>query len=705
MVEIKKLFETAKQSRKQEDIDAYLEYVDDLLKNDPYQYLINLEYIISTNKGLSTIYEFVEAHTLPIGYCDSIIERVECVQGGCKKIAADEKPYQEAIDYIKQYKASYPRCVAMYEDTSDDVPNGYLEAYYKNLPKIKTLNESTINFEPFIEKFGDSCVPDLLIYNHKFGDVNNVLQCVNESFWVEECMKDLGREFDETTQFIQDLKDREIIAFKEAALMDDEDAVIRYTESEVAMLKEIIFFKENMICCLEDRDLALQVQNEVYDLYQILEGAIEEDSAAIITQLLPQSRTQTKSFNEMDNRDGKMPAYLRTRHSSITYGEDPVGDEGDIMNDDMDSFERPSAKKDDKPVGDDDDDTTPISSTSTKPSSPQIKLDDSIQLSDDKPSGTTGSTNSNNNSNATTNYYYYNYTNSHNKNTNSQNNSTRDDHSIRDDHSSNKRINSHNESHELWEINNDFFNESGNITDSAKPIKLLPVYGICCNYEVTSDNVTDKEKGYAKFTKVIDKLTVGDNFSHALLSMDPTFENIFSFSDEGFIQESLHDDVSWNSLRNAYINVQFVPEEDYIKMQEFIKHLEDHQTETHYANPNLVKILFGKTDKIDNRFICSTFTSYMLAMSNAKNLHRDYSLMRPDDITIFPRSFFIGIMNNREEFINSIGKIKKLTKAIYDEHEEELIDYNCHLPKVIFNRQIKKMTTFDKLIDWIVGKM
>ena len=156
---------------------------------------------------------------------------------------------------------------------------------------------------------------------------------------------------------------------------------------------------------------------------------------------------------------------------------------------------------------------------------------------------------------------------------------------------------------------------------------------------------------------------------------------------------------------SIYICVMFVSKEDKSKMEKYVKNLKDHADESAYASANLLKAYVGKPYKVDKRFVCSSFTGYILSCSNPKNLHRDYSRLRPEDITILPRAFYVMNVKDREDFINHKNDIKKKVDAIYNEYKDDINDYNNHLPKLMLQDRVDKLKTIDKIFDWIIDRL
>lgn len=267
---------------------------------------------------------------------------------------------------------------------------------------------------------------------------------------------------------------------------------------------------------------------------------------------------------------------------------------------------------------------------------------------------------------------------------------------------------------ELEEVRNrdilDEYIESFNMNEDKKKKDFVPIYGIIKQYSLSKfrNDGTIKDDGElssVRFHKIIKALTKGDNYSHALVSFDDSLTNMYSYEDEGFVVDNIMTKDSWMGTSSIYICVMFVSKEDKKRMEKYVKNLKDHANESRYASANLLKAYVGKPYKVDKRFVCSSFTGYIMSCANPKNLHRDYSRLRPEDITILPRAFYVMNVKDREDFINHKNDIKKKVDAIYDEYKDEIDDYNNHLPKLMLQDRVDKLKTIDKIFDWIIDRL
>ena len=226
----------------------------------------------------------------------------------------------------------------------------------------------------------------------------------------------------------------------------------------------------------------------------------------------------------------------------------------------------------------------------------------------------------------------------------------------------------------------------------------MPVFGLAKSYDANK-GADPRSLG---LKKMVTKLTKGDHYTHSIVSFDPTMKTMYSFEKDGFIVDSMDRDTYWMTTDAIYICVMFIKKSDRDKMEAFCKKLQDSPTD--YAWSNLITAYIGTPVKQDFRHICSGFVGYIMSCANAKNLHRDYSRLRPEDITIFPRAFFVGTYRDRDDFREHYAEFCNKVKKIYKDNEEEIEDYNNYLPKMELQQQFSKLKTFDKILEWFMKK-
>ena len=587
MKDIKSLYITARNTRSEKDITSYNECINDLI-NSPTDYLSNLEYIISSNIGLSTLNTFIETHGIPLFGYDIILENLEkCIHRAFQK-GMNDSIYVEKVKEIEAFKKDHIYCFAMFESFSHDIDSKYIESYYKFFPMFKEHVGKDIDFTKLINVFGESVIPDILLYNEKFGDINNILNILEskEEFnspilyqWISEAVKDIKTINDEMAikiknkslgSIVESVQERNKSIFVESTLAMDNNAVYTYTEDELYAIENLITFKEYMLTYLENADDMITLQKEIYALYEEFDGIIE-DGETIVDML-------AQPINE-DKKLGTIPSFLKNHHD-MGYGED----DGKSLSpeDDIDSFRRPEKPKvkktsDDIPEGDSVDDLTTsdnVLNTSDDEKN-NSNIDTKTSTSDDKKSA----------GNVYYNYYYQNkYDGSFNKH-----------HTSHDDHSSNKRVNSDDNNYktesnlfelsikdsqiqekeisdrnktlkfaeglsnflgfDVLKINDKFLNEAAGDADADMPVSDNPI----------KDTLLDIDRALTKSQQNLKKtfqsgVNVGRAFSKPFVRTTQWINNTiqqWKDADENDIKERLADPRSrsslWKAIKSAIV--------------------------------------------------------------------------------------------------------------------------------------------------------
>ena len=229
--------------------------------------------------------------------------------------------------------------------------------------------------------------------------------------------------------------------------------------------------------------------------------------------------------------------------------------------------------------------------------------------------------------------------------------------------------------------------------------EYFPVFTIVASYDKDKyDNLSDDQKLMITRSKLISGITLGDQYTHTIVSFDTSMENMFHFMGNGFGYDSILTNPDYEITKSIYVSVVFVTKEERDVILNEIRDYRDNHDKTAYDLMQLINQLFGKSNHKDKRQICSTFIGYLLAKANPKNLHRDYSLIRPEDITILPRAFYVMSFKDRDDFIKNKEEFKRRVDQIYNDNIDEIREYNNILPKVILKDQLKKAGSLDNLI-------
>ena len=251
-----------------------------------------------------------------------------------------------------------------------------------------------------------------------------------------------------------------------------------------------------------------------------------------------------------------------------------------------------------------------------------------------------------------------------------------------------------------------FFEEDDQVGEKEKE-EYVPVFGIAKAYTDSKKLNDGRDKSEAdidsiRFSKTLRKVTRGDQFSHALVAFDADLTDMYSFEDEGIVHDSINNGDAWLSTKSIYMCVMFLPKSDVKKMKAYCKKL-DESGKTEYAMNNILSAYIGKPSKEDNRFVCSSFTGFILNMCNKKNIHRDYTRLRPEDVTILPRAFYVATFRDRNDFIKRKDEIKSKVDDIFKAHKDEIDEYNNQLPKIMLQDTMRKEGRIDKIFDYIIS--
>lgn len=236
--------------------------------------------------------------------------------------------------------------------------------------------------------------------------------------------------------------------------------------------------------------------------------------------------------------------------------------------------------------------------------------------------------------------------------------------------------------------------------------EFFPVFSVVYSYDFDKwKEANADQKACIKRGKAISAFTKGDQYTHTLVSFDTSFEHMYHFIGNGFNPDSIYKNPATEVTKSIYVNVTFVTKEERDGIIEEIKAHKEFKDKTGYSIKILIDQFLGKSNHIEKRQICSTFVAYLLAGANVKNLLRDYSLIRPEDITIFPRSFYVMTFKDRADFKERQAEFDKKVKQIYDDNIDEIREYNNILPKVIIKDKFKKLGAIDKVVDWFANKI
>ena len=236
---------------------------------------------------------------------------------------------------------------------------------------------------------------------------------------------------------------------------------------------------------------------------------------------------------------------------------------------------------------------------------------------------------------------------------------------------------------------------------------LVPIFGILKSYSMSkfrSDGTPkpDSEISSIKFKKFVKFITRGDNYSHALISFDSSLKEMYSFDSPGIAVDGIDDVESWKGTDNIYICVMFIPRADKMRMKRLVNLMIKHKDDTAYGFGNMIRAYISKPIKQPYQYICSSFVGFLMACSNPKNLHRDYSRFRPEDISILPRAFYVTNVTDYYDLKKRQPEIDARVNKIFTDHKEEIMEYNNELPKLFLKEKMGKLKSWDRLFDAII---
>lgn len=178
---------------------------------------------------------------------------------------------------------------------------------------------------------------------------------------------------------------------------------------------------------------------------------------------------------------------------------------------------------------------------------------------------------------------------------------------------------------------------------TTKTGKLYPVYIVLFSNDT-------------KFGKLI-RLATGSEYSHAVVSLDSTMNNMYSFSDipyneakffcAGFVRESIWSP-EYELNRHFRVLVTFVDKTGYDKMQKKIDYFIEHYKDYDYNDVGLIQYYFNfkNTKKHDEtkkmKWFCSEFTAKIINSSGEVEGFDDV-LQSPEDLlTASPNVIDLG---------------------------------------------------------------
>lgn len=133
----------------------------------------------------------------------------------------------------------------------------------------------------------------------------------------------------------------------------------------------------------------------------------------------------------------------------------------------------------------------------------------------------------------------------------------------------------------------------------------------------------------------------GEKYIHVSISFDENLKEVYSFGRRnprwmfpcGFVMEDMK--LVTKFFKGAICKIYKLPvtNKEYRQLRKEIKKYQDKSNEYHYNIRGLVHIQFNKIYHRDHHFVCSQFVGKILGDSKIYNFKKDYSLIRPKDIS------------------------------------------------------------------------
>jgi len=429
------LYEKTKYNKNSKNIDEYKKAIFEYAKM-PYEYITNIEYIISSSIGLNSFKEFMDKNIIPICAYDYLIEKFNACIDKCKKANLNSSVYEEYMNEIKKMKDNNIRLYTMYEFYhKEENDKKYLETFYgitDDIPNCK-------NVDGMVKTFNEQAIPDMINIAKSIGNSKTMSILLN---YIKEQSRFKDPYFYEWMNFVLEdykfikndlsykyFKENSLHAitdkillnkdrlFKEALLSEEKNISIKYNNKEIDAMQNMIAYNEFMYLYADE--VFKENANEIKKSLLKQNNSLYEELIAMEDVSFLDDIDEATIFNKhiQHKKTGNVPDYLSDVYgASDTYEDDSKPtpsvknyEDDDEDEDDIDSYRRPS-------------------SLSNKPIKKNISLSSSDDDNDNHVDKNLGNalknTLTNDKSSSASNVYntyYYNYTNSYNRNSNSYN--------------------------------------------------------------------------------------------------------------------------------------------------------------------------------------------------------------------------------------------------------------------------------------------
>ena len=227
-----------------------------------------------------------------------------------------------------------------------------------------------------------------------------------------------------------------------------------------------------------------------------------------------------------------------------------------------------------------------------------------------------------------------------------------------------------------------------------------------------------------KFGRLIKKMT-GQNYSHAVISLDSSLNNMYSFStipfnhsllsSDGFVRESIWSPM-YESNKFFTVMVTFTDKEGLNKINNKIESFKRNYTKQKYNDIGLIKYYLNFKDTKDRdenkkqRWFCSEFVTYILKSGNIEGFEdilqspQDLTTLTPNAISLGDftiKSFSEADLKRRtsvakKEYLRQ--RMMSVPEASYDSLTEAVITTSM-INKIAVKKE-SEVTKYTALLDW-----
>lgn len=341
MIDIKSILEDMKNdpSRKKELESLYKESVDKI-KNNPTDFLLQLEYIITSGYGLKTFENFITEHSIPLTYYGTILDLLKEKHELAESAHMNPNPYNNIIHQFESFMKVYPATMAMIGKYSEYNDDNYISEYYKFIEssdpsklysrygKLALADivhiESSMNDETsFIESAWNMTDPEVAEVLFNIISEGKLMKEYSNKLGQEEMLNIFNHIFEASyTSKVAEIESHEKRAIEDSLMrmessFDEDIQGYHYTKEDLHTYEEYnSFIQEKMISGLVSLDEATSVAEKLVYIEEMID--MEERG-------YPDGYTTNK-------KTGHAPDYLKMNHD-LQYGEDDRKKEKDTDSD------------------------------------------------------------------------------------------------------------------------------------------------------------------------------------------------------------------------------------------------------------------------------------------------------------------------------------------------------------------------------------